>query len=89
MQEHPEHNMAIIYQEDDVDQAEDEELAEIIQTAPSRKRLNLLLLAGLILVLIIFTYLGVTTLQHIPPSTTDNILGSIYHAIGYTAIVVR
>jgi hypothetical protein len=89
VQEHPEHDTAIIDQEDDIDQAEDEELAEIIPTTPSRKRLNWLLLAGLILVLIIFTYLGVSTLQHIPPSADDDTLGSIYHAIASAAIVVR
>lgn len=84
MQERPEQNMA-----EDEEFAEGEEFAEILPTTPSRKRLNLLLLAGLILVLIIFTYVGVTVIQHVPPSTSDDDLGSIYHAIAAAAIVVR
>jgi hypothetical protein len=88
VQESSERNMAIIDQDDDIDQDEGEELAEVIPTAPSRKRLNMLLLVALILVLILFTYLGVTTLQHIPPDTSDSTLGSIYHAISANGIVI-
>lgn len=87
MQKHPEPDMAIVDQEDDFDTTDDEELAEIISTAPQRKRLNLLLLIALILVLIVFTYLGVHTIQHIPPSTSDDTLGAINHAISATGII--
>lgn len=83
MQKHSEPDMAIIDQEDDYNQ----ELAEVIPTTPSRKHLNLVLLIALILVLIVFTYLGVHTLQHVPPSTSDDDLGAIYNAISTIGII--
>lgn len=88
VQEHSEHDMAVIDQEDDIDQIEDEEFAEIIPTTTKRKRLNMLLFVALILVVIIFTYAGVTVIQHVPPSTSDDDLGAIYHAISSTGIFI-
>lgn len=90
VQEHSEHDMAVIDQEDDIDQIEDEdeEFAEIIPTTTKRKRLNMLLFVALILVVIIFTYAGVTVIQHVPPSTSDDDLGAIYHAVSSTGIFI-
>jgi predicted nucleic acid-binding Zn ribbon protein len=88
VQEHSEHDMAVIDQEDDIDQIEDEEFAEIIPTTTKRKRLNMLLFVALILVIIIFTYAGVTVIQHVPPSTSDDNLGAIYHAVSSTGIFI-